>query len=192
MALDPEDIKVPLQSETLAHGAKATPGDVSTAGFYKDRSGQIVWGWPTYTNGRQTGVTPVVPDWQRNGTSPYGPYASGYRYGPESIVPGSLYDGPGAQNLPPMSLSNGQGASDPGGGGGGGGNSGVPGWLKNAAAALPAAASLANAPGGNNNSMSPELQQLLAQALKRMSSQDGLFNAVNAQAMAGLPTIYQR
>jgi len=67
--------------------------------------------------------------------------------------------------------------------------------FKVAAKAAPLAAAVATRPNGGANgsgSMSPELQQLLAQALKRMSSQDGLFNAVNAQAMAGLPTIYQR
>ena len=40
--------------------------------------------------------------------------------------------------------------------------------------------------------MPPELQQLLAMAMQRMSQQEPLFQSINAQAMAGLPTAYQR
>ena len=46
--------------------------------------------------------------------------------------------------------------------------------------------------GSGNASLPPELQQLLQMSLKRMASQDPLFSSINAQAMAGLPTAYQR
>lgn len=46
--------------------------------------------------------------------------------------------------------------------------------------------------GGTNTTMPPELQQLLQMSLQRMTAQDPLFKSINAQAMAGLPTAYQR
>jgi len=125
----------------------------------------------------------------QNGNSAIGPYAGSYRNDPNMMPPPSLqsndvYFGPG-------------GGAETGQSNRGGAPGGIPlgKFIKNAASALPLAAALANKPGdgspGSGN-MSPELQQLLAQALKRMSAQDGLFSAINAQAMAGLPTIYQR
>lgn len=122
----------------------------------------------------------------QNGNSPIGPYRGSYRFDPNM--------------MPPPSLQSNDVYFGPGGGAeadqthGGGGPGGLP--LGKLAKLLPVAASLKNAPGGTDGpgsgNMSPELQQLLAQALKRMSQQDGLFSAINAQAMAGLPTIYQR
>lgn len=45
---------------------------------------------------------------------------------------------------------------------------------------------------GSGAGLPPELQQLLQMSLQRMSAQDPLFRSINAQAMAGLPTAYQR
>ena len=45
---------------------------------------------------------------------------------------------------------------------------------------------------GSGAGLPPELQQLLQMSLQRMSAQDPLFRSINAQAMAGLPTEYQR
>jgi hypothetical protein len=177
MATDIEQEKVPYQSEALAKGARADPNDVGNARFHMDKAtGQYIWGWPTYQNGRQVGVRAAAPD---SYTDPNQP--NPMNDPDKNFLRRQVNDTGNAVSGTP--------SADGGGGGGGGG---IPGWAKIAAAALPAAASLATNPPGSNGSMSPELQQLLAQALKRMSSQDGLFNAVNAQAMAGLPTIYQR
>jgi len=179
MAFNPDEQPIPYQSESLAHGGHADPNDVGNARFYLDKAtGQYIWGWPTYQNGRQVGVRAAAPDMYTDPNQPNPMNDPG-----KNFLRRQVNDTANAVGSP---------SGDPGGGGGGGGNGGVPGWLKNAAAALPAAAAIANAPGGNSNSMSPELQQLLAQALKRMSSQDGLFAAINKQAMAGLPTIYQQ
>ena len=41
---------------------------------------------------------------------------------------------------------------------------------------------------GGPSTISPELQQLLAMSMKRMASQEPLFDAVNKQAFEGLPT----
>lgn len=125
----------------------------------------------------------------QDGNSAIGPYRGNYRNDPAMMPPPSLqspevYFGPGggAETTAPK-------FGAPGG-------VGVP--LNKIAKLLPVAAALKNgvpgsgSPDGSNGSMSPELQQLLAQALKRMSSQDGLFAAINKQAMAGLPTIYQQ
>jgi hypothetical protein len=46
--------------------------------------------------------------------------------------------------------------------------------------------------GMGNANLPPEFQQLLAEAMKRMSAQAPLAEAINAQAMGGLPTIYQK
>jgi len=46
--------------------------------------------------------------------------------------------------------------------------------------------------GGGNAALPPELQQLLQMSMQRMTAQDPLFKSINAQAMAGLPTAYQR
>lgn len=171
-----EDPPIPQQSEALAHGGAATPGDVGNARFYLDKAtGQYIWGWPTYQNGRQVGVRAAAPDFYTDPNQP-----NPMNDPDKNFLRRQVNDTGNAVSGSP--------AADGGGGGGGGG---IPGWAKTAAAALPAAASLANPPGGNN-AMSPELQQLLAQALKRMSQQDGLFSAINKQAMAGLPTIYQQ
>jgi hypothetical protein len=122
----------------------------------------------------------------QGGNSAIGPYRGSYRNDPGM--------------MPPPSLQSNDVFFGPGGGAetqasNGGAPGGIP--LRRLAKALPIAATLATKPGGSgdpngNNSMSPELQQLLAQALKRMSQQDGLFAAINKQAMAGLPTIYQQ
>lgn len=74
--------------------------------------------------------------------------------------------------------------SSPGSGGGNG--AGAP--------LLAALAGVAGAGGGGgtNTTMPPELQQLLQMSLQRMTAQDPLFKSINAQAMAGLPTAYQR
>lgn len=80
------------------------------------------------------------------------------------------------------------------GGNGGGNGGGLPMGLK-ALAAVPAIARQlggGNGSGNGNASMPPELQQLLAMAMQRMSQQEPLFQSINAQAMAGLPTAYQR
>ena len=45
---------------------------------------------------------------------------------------------------------------------------------------------------GGDSNIPPELSQLLALALKRMTDQGPLAASVNAQALGGLPTIYQR
>ena len=118
----------------------------------------------------------------QNGNSAIGPYRGSYRNDPAMMPPPSLqsndvYFGPGGGAETTASTSGAPG--------------GIPlKWAK----ALPVVAALKNAPGGGSStgSMSPELQQLLAQALKRMSEQDGLFSAINRQALAGLPTMYQR
>lgn len=119
----------------------------------------------------------------QNGNSAIGPYRGSYRNDPMMMPPPALqsndvYFGPGG------------GAETQAANGGGPG--GIP--LGKLSKLLPVAAALKNAPGSGspNGSMSPELQQLLAQALKRMSQQDGLFSSINKQAMAGLPTIYQQ
>lgn len=83
--------------------------------------------------------------------------------------------------------------SAPGGGGGGG----LPLALKKLLPLAAFAPAARNAFGGNNGSgmntqIPPELQQLLQMSLQRMTSQDPLFRSINAQAMAGLPTAYQR
>jgi len=194
MAFNPDEQPIPYQSESLAHGGTPDPNDVGGARFYYDKeTGQYMWGFPTYRDGRQYGVNPVNPgNYDRNGMSEAGPYRSGYRF-PQQQIPASLMDPAQMGNLSGTGPTTNASQPNPGGGGGGGGNSGgIPGWLKNAASALPIAAAAATGGPGGNNAMSPELQQLLAQALKRMSSQDGLFAAVNKQAMAGLPTIYQQ
>ena len=60
------------------------------------------------------------------------------------------------------------------------------------------AAALGRSLGGNANpgaataNLPPEFQQVLALAMRRMADQEPLFQAVNAQAMGGLPTAYQR
>lgn len=175
MAFNPDEQPIPYQSESLAHGGTADPNDVGSAKFYLDKAtGQYIWGWPTYQNGRQVGVRAAAPDKYLDPNQPNP--SNVLRYGPTQDQLDGTATGP----------------SNPGGGGGGGNSGGIPGWLKNAASALPIAAAAATGGPGSNNAMSPELQQLLAQALKRMSSQDGLFAAVNKQAMAGLPTIYQQ
>lgn len=48
--------------------------------------------------------------------------------------------------------------------------------------------------GGNDSTggLSPELQQLLQMSIKRMTQQQPLFESINRQAMAGLPTAYQQ
>ena len=82
--------------------------------------------------------------------------------------------------------------SSPGSGGGNG--AGAP--LSRLAGLIPGLAGAAGALGGNgsgsNTTMPPELQQLLQMSLQRMTAQDPLFKSINAQAMAGLPTAYQR
>jgi hypothetical protein len=96
--------------------------------------------------------------------------------------------------VPGAALGENGGASAPGGGGGNGG--GIPWYGKAAAAAIPAVLGRTlgggGSNGGGNGSLPPELQQLLQMSLQRMSSQDPLFRSINAQAMAGLPTAYQR
>ena len=139
---------------------------------------------------------PITGQWQfqfpngsnlmagQDGNSAIGPYRGSYRNDPAMMPPPSLqsndvYFGPGG-GAETQAANNGA----PGG---------VP--INKIAKLLPVAAALKNGlpgSGSPDGSMSPELQQLLAQALKRMSSQDGLFAAVNKQAMAGLPTIYQQ
>ena len=82
--------------------------------------------------------------------------------------------------------------SAPGGGGGNGG--GMP--LSRLAGLIPAIAGAAGgfggSGGGTNTQIPPELQQLLQMSMQRMTAQDPLFKSINAQAMAGLPTAYQR
>ena len=78
-----------------------------------------------------------------------------------------------------------------------GNDSSAPGGLplalkKLAAGTIPAVVGKTLANNNGSNQLSPELQQLLAMALQRMTQQQPLFNAINAQAMAGLPTAYQR
>lgn len=83
------------------------------------------------------------------------------------------------------------GGRSPGSGGGNG--AGAP--LSRLAGLLPAAlvgVAGAGGGGGTNTTMPPELQQLLQMSLQRMTAQDPLFKSINAQAMAGLPTAYQR
>jgi len=79
-------------------------------------------------------------------------------------------------------------------GSGGGNGAGAP--LSKLAGLLPAAiagvAGAAGGGGGTNTQIPPELQQLLQMSMQRMTSQDPLFRSINAQAMAGLPTAYQR
>lgn len=89
------------------------------------------------------------------------------------------------------------GGTSPGGGGGNGG--GIPLGLKRLAplaglvpAIAGAAGGFGGGGGGTNTQIPPELQQLLQMSLQRMTSQDPLFKSINAQAMAGLPTAYQR
>jgi hypothetical protein len=87
----------------------------------------------------------------------------------------------------------------------GGSGGGLP--LGGKAAALPAIAKVAiptlamaagrSLTGGGNSGtaapgMPPELQQLLAMAMRRMTEQEPLSRAVNAQAYAGLPTAYKQ
>lgn len=45
---------------------------------------------------------------------------------------------------------------------------------------------------GGNAAMSPELQALLGLAMRRMQDQEPLFQSINAQALGGLPTAYQK
>lgn len=185
MAVNPDDEKIPQMSEALAHGGHSDPNDVGNARFYLDKAtGQYVWGWPTYHNNRQVGVRAAAPDMYTDPNQPN-----------PANDPNKTFLRRQVQQTADAVTSG--GASDSGGGGGGGNGAGLPRLLRNVAKAAPVAAALLNAPGsgggpGSNGNMSPELQQLLAQALKRMSEQDGLFSAINAQAMAGLPTIYQR
>ena len=84
------------------------------------------------------------------------------------------------------------GGRSPGSGGGNG--AGAP--LSRLAGLIPGLAGAAGALGGNgsgsNTTMPPELRQLLQMSLQRMTAQDPLFKSINAQAMAGLPTAYQR
>lgn len=65
---------------------------------------------------------------------------------------------------------------------------------KLAAAGIPVAALVQHLAGGGSpdgsggtSGVPPELQQMLGLAMKRMSAQEPLFNAVNQQALAGLP-----
>lgn len=59
-------------------------------------------------------------------------------------------------------------------------------------AAVPAVGALTAHATGTNGGMPPELQQLLALALKRQQEQQPLFDAVTHQALAGLPTYAQK
>lgn len=116
-----------------------------------------------------------------HGFSPAGPYRDGYRYAPEAQPPNSIAENP----MP---------TAPPSGTGSGGG---LPMAVKRLAAAGGSAA-LGRMLGGNTNpgaaaaNLPPEFQQLLALAMRRMADQEPLFQAVNAQAMGGLPTAYQR
>lgn len=165
--------------------------DVSTAQFVYDKTtGQYVWGWPRGDGS----VDPVKPTaTPASGNSPYqngvppasqGPYYdTGNTGGQPSNYTGRDY----RAALPPS--------------GGGGGNGTPLGWpAKIAAAAIPAAVGTipklfdpngGSAPGGSLQ-LPPELQQLLALALKRMTDQNPLAASINAQALGGLPTSYQR
>ncbi len=132
---------------------------------------------------RDVGMTQQGEGDSQGGNSRYGPYSEGYRNDPNMT--------------PPESLQNNETYFGEGGGGGGGGNGGgVPLALKKLAPFAALAPTLRNALGGNdtgtNTTMPPELQQLLQMSLQRMTSQDPLFRSINAQAMAGLPTAYQR
>lgn len=145
----------------------------------------------------------------RNGNSAYGPYADHYRYDGTQTPPDSLSapsdgllsrvqvpmgqldtSGPRYTQMPASMSQNTNSRNDPGGGGGG-----LPALLRTIAPLAPLVAGRlqggSGAPGVNTQ-MPPELQQLLAQAMRRMADQEGLFQSVTAQAKAGLPTAYQR
>ena len=154
--------------------------DISTAKpVYNAATGQYEWQLPDGSRLTGNGAG-------QNGNSPYGPYAGGYQNDPDFMPPGSLQNnetwfGPGG------------GGSQ--GGSGGGNGSGLPLTALRGLAAIPAIARQlggGNGSGNGNASMPPELQQLLAMAMQRMSQQEPLFQSINAQAMAGLPTAYQR
>jgi hypothetical protein len=161
--------------------------DVSSAQHvYDPVTKAYVWGWPNYNaQGRVMSVTPV----RTPSASPVGPYASGYQF-PQSGVPDSL--------RPPSDAP----AGPPKGGGGGG----MPiGSLISRLAALgiPALIARKGLNGGGSGTVPPpamdpnamvpqELKDLLGIAMKRVGSQQPLFDAINAQAMGGLPTRYQR
>ena len=145
----------------------------------------------------------------RNGNSAVGPYADRYRFdgsqNPPTSFANDLADpsrtlsrvqvpmgtldtsGPRYTSLQPSANGGSDGGNDGSPGGGG-----LPVWARALAAAPAIANQLSNSGGSGSGVMSPELQQLLALALKRMSGQQGLFDSINAQAMAGLPSAYQR
>lgn len=176
MAAYDGDIRTP---DTMAGGGGGRihfdPNDVSAARpVFDAATGQ--WQWVMPNGGQLSG------DAGRNGNSPYGPYQGGYRNDPSFMPPPSL------QNNETFFGPNGGGASAPATGGGGGGGGALPTWIRHLAPALATLPAAVNHFGGNDQtSMSPELQQLLALALKRMSSQQPLFDAINQQALAGLP-----
>lgn len=165
-------------SEGGGGGIHYDPNDISNARpVYDPMTGQIEFRMPDGTRLGGSGQG-------QNGNSSYGPYAGAYQNDPSQMPPASL------QNNETFFGPGGAGASSAPGGGGGGG--GVPLALKKlAAGAVPAIAGRV-ASGGGGSQLTPELQQLLALAMKRMQDQEPLFQAINRQAMAGLPASYQR
>lgn len=161
-------------------GSAFDPTDVGGASWQFDPVRQTwVWGWSAPGGG----VTPAAPQGGGNanadGTSAYGPYASGYKF-PDQVMP-----------TPPTSLD--PNAAGPSGGGGGGGLSAIGAALKKLGIPLGVAAAgrAMSAQGGGAlgaGGLPPEMQELLRLSMDRMRSQQPLFEAVTTQALAGLPT----
>lgn len=170
-------------SEGGGGGIHYDPNDISNARpVYDPVTGQVDFIMPDGTRLGGNGQG-------QNGNSPYGPYSGQYQNDPNQMPPTSL------QNNPTYYGPGGGGATGAPGGGGGGG--GLPLALKKLLPLAALAPSLRNVFGGDNGGnantqIPPELQQLLQMSLQRMTSQDPLFRSINAQAMAGLPTAYQR
>lgn len=156
-------------------GPRPDSRDISTARPQFDGSGNpIGFGW------KESDGSVTLIGGQRYAPIA-GPYRDGYRYAPEAQPPNSIAENP----MP---------TAPPSGNGSGGA---LPMAVKRLAAAGGSAA-LGRMLGGNTNpgsaaaNLPPEFQQLLALAMRRMADQEPLFQAVNAQAMGGLPTAYQR
>jgi hypothetical protein len=187
---------IPYTSESGGGGIHYDPNDVSSAqAFYDSATGQYGFRMP---DGSVLGSRPA-PFYDANnpGGKPSNYNTSQYQNAQNRALRDQGRQGGNSGLMSPtqvvpnaaLGANGGPQSTTPGGGGGGGG---LPLALKKLAAGVIPAVVGRTIGGGGSNELSPELQQLLAMAIQRMTQQQPLFNSINAQAMAGLPTAYQQ